>query len=252
MAQPAAPAALLDATVRLIEAGPAPADQLEAGLDGLVRLLDADRADAGFVSSTSTAYRPDRVVAVGDTAATPFEVSTDDPMLRAVLAGIGPVAVADVEADLATGAVRDLLVATATGSIVVRRLDHLEDGCGVVCIDWVDRRVELPAEALELVDYFVARIWSPLLARALATWTPPRPEHRTSPAIALTPSERDVVRLAASGLSYAQIAGARGSSTNTVGQQLRSARRKVGARNTAELCSLVVDHGLLDPTLTRE
>lgn len=142
---------------------------------------------------------------------------------------------ADVRDDLPGGPVRDLLVETGTRTIVVRRLEQNGDGCGLVCIDWVDRRADLPAEALELVDYFVSRIWSPLLLRAVADPEPAQPD----PLARLSNAERGVVELAAAGLSYREIAARRDTSVNTVGQQLRSARAKVGARNTAKLCALI-------------
>lgn len=229
------PAALLEATAELIAAGPGLTDQLDAGLRGLLRLLGADRADSGLVATSSPAYRPMRIAAGEDVPIVPFEVPTADPVVSAVLATGRPAMLADVRNDLATGPVRDLLVGTGTRTIVVRRLEHNSDGCGLVCIDWVDRCADLPAEALEMVDYFVTRIWSPLLLRAVVDPEPLRPD----PLAALTTAERAIVELASAGLSYREIAARRRTSINTVGQQLRSARAKVGARNTAELCALI-------------
>lgn len=235
MATASPPAALLDITAEVIAAGPGLSDQLDAGLRGLLRLLGADRADVGLVAPSSPAYQPMRISAADGVPIVPFEAPTADPVIGTVMATAGPAVVADVRADLADGPVRDLLVGTGTRTIVVRRLEHNGDGCGLVCIDWVDRSADPPADALGLVDFFVSRIWSPLLLRAVAD---PEPV-RIDPLVGLSEAERAVVDLAAAGLSYREIASHRGTSTNTVGQQLRSARSKVGARNTAELCALV-------------
>ena len=230
------PAVLLEATADLIAVGPHLADQLDTGLRGLLRLLGADRGDTGFVTTTSPSYRPMHMVAAADVPIEPFEIPAVDPLVRAVLAAPETTMVSDVRDDLASGPVQDLLLGTGTRSIVVRRLDHHDDGYGLVCIDWVGRTADLPTEALELVDYFVSRIWSPLLLRSAAERPAAPPSDELS---ALSPAERAVVELAAAGLSYAAIAARRNTSINTVNQQLRSARRKLGARNTAELCALV-------------
>jgi DNA-binding CsgD family transcriptional regulator len=231
-ATPASPAALLEATATQIEAGSSPAAQLEVGLRSLLALVGADRGDVGVVAAGARAYRPDVQLSADASGTEPFEVPLTDPLVRSILATPEAVLVPEVAERLEGGPVRDLLVGSSTRSILVRRLDDHDDGCGLVCIDWVD----LAVEAVELVDWFVSRVWSPLLAKALAESRHPAP---TSPLACLTAAERSVVELAASGCSYAEIADARRTSVNTVNQQLRSARHKAGVRNTAELCSLL-------------
>lgn len=54
----------------------------------------------------------------------------------------------------------------------------------------------------------------------------------------MTPAELEVVRLAADGLSYSEIADALNKSIRTVDNQLRSAREKLGARNQVDLVRL--------------
>lgn len=231
----ATPAALLDATAELIAAGTDVGDQIEAGLRAILHLIDADRADAGLVGRASSAYRPLKIEVAAPVPATTFEVPVSDPLVQRVMRVDGTAFVADVGADLASGPVRDLLVGSDTRSVVVRRLDHHDDGYGLVCIDWVGRSADVPSDAVELVDHFVSRIWSPLLCRSVAEGSP---RSTPDPLAPLSAAERAVVDLAAAGYSYREIADRRHTSVNTVGQQLRAARRKVGARNTAELCRL--------------
>jgi DNA-binding NarL/FixJ family response regulator len=56
----------------------------------------------------------------------------------------------------------------------------------------------------------------------------------------LTPAERAVARLAASGLPARRIAAARGASERTVTNQLSSAYRKCGVASRAELTALLL------------
>ncbi|UMG92876.1 helix-turn-helix transcriptional regulator [Nocardioides sp. TF02-7] len=63
---------------------------------------------------------------------------------------------------------------------------------------------------------------------------------------ALSPRERDVVGLAAEGLTNREIADALHRSHHTVASQLRSAMKKVGAPSRAALVARVTAAGLLD------
>jgi DNA-binding CsgD family transcriptional regulator len=55
----------------------------------------------------------------------------------------------------------------------------------------------------------------------------------------LSPSERDVIKLALKGVSNAEIAEARGSALQTVANQLRSAYEKIGVNSRGELASVL-------------
>jgi DNA-binding CsgD family transcriptional regulator len=63
------------------------------------------------------------------------------------------------------------------------------------------------------------------------TYTPSQPAARAQ----LSNAEIRVVRLAACGLSYKEVARRLGKSPNTVDNQLRSARAKLNVRNQVEL-----------------
>ena len=238
------PAALLEVTAEVVAAGPVVRAQFDAGLRGLIRLLGADRGDSDFVATASPSYRPSHLASAPDASVAPFEVPLDDPLVQSVLAAPAAFLITDVRDDLADGPVRDLLIDNRTRSIIVQRLGHNDDGCGLVCIDWVDREADVSTEAVELVDFFVTHIWTPLLLRAAVEGAR---TVRTDALATLTTAERAVADLAAAGLSYREIASCRATSINTVGQQLRSARGKVEARNTAELCALVRSAAATEP-----
>lgn len=69
---------------------------------------------------------------------------------------------------------------------------------------------------------------------------PPRP-------IALTARETEVAGLVIKGLSEREIAESLGITTSTVHFHVEQARRKLGARNRAQLAALVVARGLATP-----
>ncbi len=166
-----------------------------------------------------------------------FRVPVNDPVVYGVLAGEAPVFVADTAEQIPVGPVRTLLTANKTTSMIVRRIDDEADAFGIVCLDWVDRHApDVDVDLLELIDHFVTRIWAPILRLHES-----EQYHRENSQLeTLTAAEHEVVALAAQGLTYGEIARERGTSVNTVSQQLRAARLKVGARNTAELISLAV------------
>jgi DNA-binding CsgD family transcriptional regulator len=62
---------------------------------------------------------------------------------------------------------------------------------------------------------------------------------------ALTPAERDLVRYVALGFTNREIASARGTSPNTIKNQLKSTFQKVGAANRPELVQIAHEMGLL-------
>ena len=229
------PRALLELTASVIEASAAARSPLEAGLRGLLELIDADRADAGYVSPSIPWYQPSAIVARAGVDTGGFRVPISDPVVNGVLTTDTPVFVADTAEQIPAGPVRTLLTGNHTWSMVVRRIDDETDAFGLVCIDWVDRHMaDIDGDLLELLDYFVTRIWAPILRLHDGA------NHDPSPLGTLTAAEHEVVALAAQGLTYGEIARERGTSINTVSQQLRAARLKVGARNTAELTSMAI------------
>lgn len=231
---------LWDATAAVLEAGPDPDRILESALDSMRALLGANRADGGFVRGPGDSYRPRRVVTDGSTPAVFFELSTDDELITRVLATDRAFSVGDVLADISDCSTRSMLAETDTHAIVVRRLERNGDAFGLICLDWVGAARTATADELDLVDLFVSAVLSPVLAMARTVTL-----HEEPPALPeLSAAELDAVRLAGEGLSYHHIALALDKSVNTVSHQLASARRKVGARNTAELCTLTTERSM--------
>ena len=66
----------------------------------------------------------------------------------------------------------------------------------------------------------------------------------------LTPSERDVARLAIKGLSIADMAELRGSKEGTIKAQSAAVYRKAGVTGRLQLLSLFIEEMMADPILT--
>jgi LuxR family quorum sensing-dependent transcriptional regulator len=67
----------------------------------------------------------------------------------------------------------------------------------------------------------------------------------SGPDVRLTPRERDVMRLSATGLTSAEIAGELGMSPRTVNQHVDNVADKLGTRNRAHTVAEIVRRGLL-------
>lgn len=233
------PRMLLETTAELLEVGSDPWATLRVGLEASSRLLDADRSDGGWLSPGDRAYEPDCLVGITCEPSPTFRVSLDDPVIAGVLGADHSIPVESTREQLPDGSIRSLMLQMSTRSMVVTPLKTDTRTLGLLCLDWLEpvRPVaELDDGRLELFDYFARHILSPVLARAVAEGSTRTTSAVTPP---LTSAELAVVRLAAAGNTYVQIATTRGVSVNTVSQQLRAARRKAGVANTAELCALV-------------
>jgi DNA-binding CsgD family transcriptional regulator len=67
----------------------------------------------------------------------------------------------------------------------------------------------------------------------------------------LTPAERRVAELVAAGLSYKEIARRLDRSVSTIDHQLRSVRRKLGARSNSRLVRMLADQLAAAPQTNR-
>jgi DNA-binding CsgD family transcriptional regulator len=97
----------------------------------------------------------------------------------------------------------------------------------MVCIDDTLTERQWPLSDINYLDQFSQRFLAPILDTF--------EDVRAPRASVLTSAEIAVVELAVRGFTYKEIANALGKATNTVDNQLRSARAKLGARNQVEL-----------------
>jgi DNA-binding CsgD family transcriptional regulator len=133
----------------------------------------------------------------------------------------------DVRRDSILKDVRPALESVRTRVKLARRLEHGNRSFGMICIDQTEEHRQWNDNDLTYLDQFVLGFLSPMMALSRINQL----KNRRS----LTPAEGAVVRLAALGMSYKEIASELGKSPNTVDNQLRKIRKRFGVRNQIEL-----------------
>jgi DNA-binding CsgD family transcriptional regulator len=219
--------------------------------------FDADRVDAGFGSPWQATYRPQ---AEARRSTRPVPTMTDasidvtDAGVQGVWASPGIVVFRDVEQERSFGApLRSNLLALGARNVLATALWHRGAPVGMACADWMERRVDASDARCSHFQELVT-VLGPVMsaARSLQGDGPDAPRgllragaiEAWSPLVRLTPAERKVARLAATGMSYKEIARHLNRSFSTVDHQLRSVRTKLGVRSTSRLVRLLSDQPL--------
>lgn len=215
------------------------------GVECLRELLDADRVDGGFAEPGQALYaplaeslRPGRAVpsVVG------FAMDARDPSLAAVWAADGAVVFDDVASDARFGPqMRAQLGAIGTRTKLAVSLHDGGRSLGLLCADWIEPRTPSRSEAFAHLPLLARAVLSPVLTAARSLTGPPAAPDPVALA-GLTPAELKVARMAATGMSYKEIARQLERSFSTVDHQLRSARDKLGVTSTARLASALSVH----------
>ena len=207
-----------------------PGRVLDLGLDHLVRAIGTARGDAGLIDRSEARYHPVTVVAdpceadaIADVAATPLP--NHHPVLQHAWAASGATGFDRVVGNRALGTLVPVFERLGTTAMLASSIRHGGVGLGLLCIDEVDGERRWRDGERRRVDDFITRWLAPILHASIERSTRPR----------LSPAESDAVALLAQGLTYAEIGRRLGKSARTVDNQLRSARRKLGARNGMEL-----------------
>jgi DNA-binding CsgD family transcriptional regulator len=140
---------------------------------------------------------------------------------------------------------RASLLGVGSRSIIATALRDRGVPVGLTCADWMECRVDAQdtrcARLQELSDGVLGPIIS--AARTLdeeARWGDSG-DARTV-LRGLTPAERRVALLAASGMSYKEIARRLDRSFSTIDHQLRSVREKLGVRSAGQLVRVLAAH----------
>lgn len=232
------PAALLDCVAHMLLYLDQPDIMMEVALAYLVRSLNACRGDAGVANPNSLFYIPSAVYLSPPSDAPTMlgvKVPNKHPALQLVWRTAAPVRIEQVEVNLMLGNLREAFIGLRSRSMVARRLEHEAAILGLICIDHTEESHEWQPKELELIELVCQEYLAPLLEYSLRLY---QQNHKTNAANLLTPAELEVIKLAANGLTYNQIAQTLGKSVHTVDKQLRNAREKIGARNQSELIRL--------------
>ena len=224
-----APRELRDSAARMILYSGDLGQVLEVGLEFLCQALGASRCDVGFgnpsdqhfVSTSQYALKGEAILNVVG-----MPIPNRHAVPQAVWGSNRPLYF-DLLTDARYADLRQVPALADSRTILVRRLELGGNAFGILCVDQTFDSVEWTAREQQLFDDFMLRFLSPLafLHRRAAEAEQARP----------TQGELEVIRLAAQGLSYAEIATHLGKSPSTVNNQLASARQKLGVHNQVEL-----------------
>ena len=147
----------------------------------------------------------------------------------------GPVPFEHVERNPIIGDLREAFISLRSRSMIARRLEHHNTALGLICLDHTEESHIWQPHELALIEDFCQEFLAPILEYSLQISSHLPLTKTTS---TLTSAELEVVRLAARGLTYSEIAAKLNKAVRTVDNQLRSAREKLGARNQIDLVRL--------------
>jgi DNA-binding CsgD family transcriptional regulator len=226
-----APAAMIDCAAHMLLY----ADDFDAsvriGLRHLLDRFDATRIDIGFGSPNQEEYVSDaseRRSGCDSPSPVGIRLPNLDPGIQIVWRSSRPVYL-DFERDPTLARMRPVVrEQLRTRSKLARRLDHASRHFALLCVDNTEERRCWSEADHDYLDRFARSFLGPILYEIRSV----RPRSNPTP---LTETEKAVVRLATLGLSYKEIARRLGKSPNTVDNQLRRIRFKLGVHNQVEL-----------------
>jgi DNA-binding CsgD family transcriptional regulator len=217
--------------------------------------LACHRVDTGFGSASARDYSPGFAEAKASDHDVPSfagrPVDNLDDMMQAMWRVDRPLVYADIKQDGRVSLrMRQRMSGARTRSKMAWALRVPQGSFGLICADWTEHPVPQTSTIYDCFEQTVADVLSPIifvgksLSPALPAGGDPARlsgvgDQGGSALSRLTPSEIDVARLVATGLSYKEIARQRGRSFSTIDHQLRSIREKTGASSTAALIHLL-------------
>ena len=217
---------------------------LELAVQWMRDAFDADRVDAGFGAPRDVVYSP-QAEALRSTRAVPSMVGAPidaaDGGVQRVWASRRVVVFPDIAQERGMGErLRASLLGVGSRNIIATALRDQGQPVGLTCADWMDCTVDASDSRClrlqELSDHVLGPIIS--AARSLEEDAAAEAGLDGDAALALrqlTPAERRVAELAATGMSYKEIARRLNRSFSTIDHQLRSVRRKLGAPSAGRL-----------------
>jgi DNA-binding CsgD family transcriptional regulator len=224
---------------------------LELAVQWMRDAFDADRVDAGFGAPRDVVYRP-QAEALRSTRAVPSMVGAAidaaDGGVQRVWASPRVVVFRDLAQERGMGErLRASLLGLGTKSIIATALRDDGRPVGLTCTDWMDRTVDAAdARCLrlqELSDHVLGPIVGAARSLEEEASADAGSDREASLALRhLTPAERRVAELAATGMSYKEIARRLDRSFSTIDHQLRSVRSKLGARSAGRLVRKLAGH----------
>lgn len=214
-----------------------PAEVAAIALGYLIDRLGVCRADLGFAKPSDTNYAP--FIVSYNSVSAPVQCdnaiySNKASVFRRSWSQDAPVACDEVASHPYLEDNRAEFLGIESKSILFQRLTLDRSPVGMMCLDFTRDIHRWSDTEKDLVASFSRDVLGPLIGIS-RHWNARRPE----PGAVCKPSEAEMcaIRLAAAGLTYAQIGEQLGKSARTIENQLRSARMSLQACNRAELVS---------------
>jgi DNA-binding CsgD family transcriptional regulator len=220
---------------------------LQLAVQWMREAFDADRVDAGFGAPRDVVYRP-QAEALRSTRRVPSMVGAAidaaDDGVQDVWASDRVVVFRDIAQEPRMGErLRASLLGVGSRNIIATALRDRGVPVGLTCADWMECRVDADDTRCRHLQELSDGVLGPIIgaARSLEEEDARCGDSGDPHALlrALTPAERRVALLAATGLSYKAIARRLDRSFSTVDHQLRSVREKLGVRSAGQLVHLL-------------
>ena len=218
---------------------------LELAVQWMRDAFDADRVDAGFGAPRDVVYRP-QAEALRSSRSVPSMVGAPidaaDGGVQRVWASRRVVVFRDIAQERGMGErLRASLLGLGFRSIIATALRDGGRPVGLTCADWMDRTVDASDSRCMRLQELSDHVLGPIISAARSLDEEGAADAgldgETPMALTrqLTPAERRVAELAATGMSYKEIARRLNRSFSTIDHQLRSVRRKLGAPSAGRL-----------------
>lgn len=210
--------------------------------------LDVERVDGGFASPQQKLYFPGQAESIYEsceiTTIKGLKVDNYSSAVKKIWRMNKPVVFTSLEKDtLFEPSCRKALITNGIESKMAISLKKSKQAFGLICIDRSKRRFALDWQQsqYDIVESVVREVISPimyqihLLDNNTYTSIPKTIKYKSL----LTAAEMRVACLAASGLSYKEIARQNCRSIHTIDHQLRNIRKKLNVDNNASLVALL-------------
>ena len=232
-----------------------PKDCLQLAVQWMRDAFDADRVDAGFGAPRDVIYRP-QAEALRSTRWVPSMVGAAidaaDSGVQGVWASRRVVVFRDIAQERRMGErLRASLLSLGSRSIIATSLRDHGAPVGLTCADWMECRVDANDTRCARLQDLSDNVLGPIISAARSlneravgadTVLAGKVQRMLRD---LTPAERRVALLAATGMSYKEIARRLNRSFSTIDHQLRSVREKLGVRSAGHLVHILAPHSTL-------
>jgi DNA-binding CsgD family transcriptional regulator len=224
----------------------------QLAVEWLRTALDVERVDGGYATPAQATYVLGKAEARSDSLETGsvagMVIDNRDPGLLRLWASSRPVVFPDIaQENRLHSDLRKQLSDVGTLSKIAVPLRERGTPFGLLCVDHVKRRIDWTGEQYERFQSLSAEVLGPILwtsARLVTHGCASASEHTFGN---LTPAESRVAMLAATGMSYKEIARKLNRSFSTVDHQLRSIRRKLGVPSCTRLAQVLAARNSASP-----